>query len=116
MTPVSVRPHKPKDPKLGQYLRVVTWNIEKSYHSEAVIKLLTSENAFRRMLDDDKVTPDSEEYREISRQRERLLNADILILQEMDIGNKRSGYVDAARELASALDMNYAYGAGRIPL
>jgi len=29
----------------------------------------------------------------------------------MDIGNKRSGYINAAAEIAKKLDMNYAYGA-----
>jgi len=35
--------------------------------------------------------------------------ADVILLQEMEIGVKRSGYRDAARDLANALHMNYAY-------
>ena len=42
-------------------------------------------------------------------QRKKLANADIIVLQEMEIGIKRSGYLNAAGELAKALDMNYTY-------
>ena len=33
----------------------------------------------------------------------------MIVLQEMDIGVKRSDYIDAAGDLARALKMNYAY-------
>ena len=50
------------------------------------------------------------------RQRNRLTGADVIVLQEMDIGVKRSGYIDAARELAKALKMNYTYGAEQLEI
>jgi len=106
----GARPHHSKDPRIGPYLRVMTWNIEKSYHTHDVVKLLTSENEFHHMVDLSKAPLDSEAFKNISRQRERMLQSDVLLLQEMDIGMNRSDYVDAARELAEALNMNYAYG------
>ncbi len=106
----GARPRPLKDPRLGPYLTVATWNIEKSFHIEEAIKLFTSKKEFREMVDTADAALESEEFKNLERQRERLRQADILILQEMDMGVKRSGYVDAARELAKALDMNYAYG------
>ena len=96
---------------MGKYLRLASWNIEKSYRAEAAVDLWTSREKFERMIDPAKVSIGSSNYKEILGQREKLANVDIVVLQEMDIGVKRSGYIDAARELAQALDMNYAYGA-----
>ena len=107
----GAQPHHPEDPRLGKYLRLASWNIEKSYRAEAAVDLWTSREKFERMIDPAKVSIGSSNYKEILGQREKLANVDIVVLQEMDIGVKRSGYIDAARELAQALDMNYAYGA-----
>ncbi|HLD70227.1 MAG TPA: endonuclease/exonuclease/phosphatase family protein, partial [Candidatus Omnitrophota bacterium] len=112
----GVRPHHPTDPRLGPYLRILSWNIEKSFHIQEAIQLLTSEDKFRQMVDVQKTPLESEDFKNISRQRDRMLQANILILQEMDIGVNRSGYVDAARELAKALNMNYAYGAEQLEI
>lgn len=107
----GARPHRPRDLRLGHTLRVVSWNIEKSFHIDEVIQLLQSEEAYKKMIDPKQAAPGSETYREMLRQRKRLLHADLMIFQEMDIGVKRSGYKNAAAELAAALNMNYAYGA-----
>ena len=37
----------------------------------------------------------------------RGLNADIVLLQEVDQGCRRTGYRNVARDLAAALDMNW---------
>jgi len=106
----GVKPHKPTDFFLGPYLRVVTWNIEKSLYMDRAISLLTSQKAFEFMVDPEQAPPDSDTYKNIKRQWERLLQADVIVLQEMEIGIKRSQYWNAAAKLAEALDMNYAYG------
>ncbi len=105
----GVKPYHPKDPKLGPYLRLVSWNIEKSYRMADAIKAFSSKDAFEKLIDDLKAPPGSERRETILRQRERLGNADVILLQEMDIGVKRSGYINAAGELAKALQMNYAF-------
>ena len=107
----GARPHRPTDPKLGDYLRVASWNIEKSYHIHEAIAAFSSENDFKLLIDPSKAPEGSPLYKESLRQRERLSKADIVLLQEMDIGSKRSGYINAAAEIAKKLDMNYAYGA-----
>lgn len=105
----GARPHRPTDPKLGRYLRLVSWNIEKSYEMENAIKAFTSEEQFRALIDPGKVSEGSPEYLDILRQRKKLSNTDIVVLQEMDIGHKRSGYINAAEELAKKLNMNYTF-------
>ena len=61
------------------------------------------------MLDLKKIQSKEQTLSGLTRQRERLISADILVLQEMEIGIKRSNYLNAAGELAKALQMNYAY-------
>lgn len=103
------QPHLPKHPQLGQYLRVASWNIEKSLNIPQAIQLWTDPAAFASMLDLQQVPPESDLHKLVLYQRDRLTTSDIVILQEMEIGIKRSGYINAAEELAKALHMNYAY-------
>ncbi len=106
----GVRPRHLHDVRLGQFMRVASWNIEKSLHVPEAIQVFTSRIDFEKMIDLEKAAPGSKELKVALRQRDRLAEADILILQEMEIGVKRSGYLNAAAEMAEALQMNYAYG------
>lgn len=104
-----VKPHEPVDPQLGPYLRLVSWNIEKSIHTKDAITAFSSSEGFRSLIDLGEAPENSELHQTILRQKERLENADVIVLQEMDIGMKRSGYINAAGEMATALQMNYAF-------
>lgn len=102
----GVRPLRPVNSRLGNYLRVASWNIEHSLHLERAARLLASETAYLEHMK----TPDSDKRAEdYLRQRERLARADVLILQEIDVGTTRSAYIHGPDVLAEALDMNYAY-------
>ncbi|WP_345735876.1 endonuclease/exonuclease/phosphatase family protein [Prosthecobacter algae] len=105
----GMRPTRAVNPVLGETLRVATWNVEKSLRMKEVAALLKSEAEFERLMDSKAAPKGSEKYTNLMRERERLASADVIVLQEMDIGISRSGYRDAARELALALGMNYAY-------
>lgn len=105
------RAPKRTHPQLGRFLRVATWNIEKSLEIDRVIAALSSEENYKQMIDLDQAPLGSKQYETAVMERHLLTEADILFVQEMDIGVKRSDYVDAPRELAKALKMNYAYGA-----
>lgn len=105
----GVQPRKPSSPDLGEFLRVVSWNIEQSLHMDEAIEAFTDEEAFAGRLHPRKAKPGSPRHRRALAERALLPDADVVVLQEMDIGVKRSGYRDAARDLAEALDMNYAY-------
>jgi endonuclease/exonuclease/phosphatase family metal-dependent hydrolase len=106
----SLRPH---NAVLGDFLRIASWNVEKSYHTLEAIQVLKSEEAFKARLKP-QVLADPAKLAEALRQRERLLTADVLLLQEMDVGMPRSGYLDAAREFAKALGMNYSFATQQI--
>jgi endonuclease/exonuclease/phosphatase family metal-dependent hydrolase len=58
-------------------LKIVTWNIERGAQYDSVLAVL------------------------------RRLDADVLLLQEVDRFCRRTGYRDVARDLAAALDMNW---------
>ena len=103
----------PEDPRLGRFLRVVSWNIEKSLEMQNAILAFTDEKKFAGLVRAPAGTP---EYEKIMLQRAKLEQADIILLQEMDIGTKRSGYINAAAELAKALKMNYVYGAEQLEI
>ena len=69
-----------KDVPDPPHLSVVTWNIERGQQYEAILGEL------------------------------KALDADVLLLQEVDRGCRRTGYRDVARDLAHALDMNWVSG------
>ena len=106
---LGAKPHSPTDSKIGKFLRIATWNIEKSIEMPRVIKMLTEKDEIKSMIDESEAALDSEDYKNILRQRNRLDDVDIWALQEIEIGMKRSNYLDAAREMAKALNMKYAY-------
>ncbi|TLD72122.1 hypothetical protein FEM03_05200 [Phragmitibacter flavus] len=103
------RPQHQSTTHLGPLLRVASWNIEKSLTINPAAAAIRSQSAYVDLIHSDKA-PEGSSKREIMlRQRERLATADIIFLQEMDIGVTRSNKIDAARTLAKTLGMNYAY-------
>ncbi len=103
------RPTRLQNPAMGDYLRVATWNVEKSIRMREATQALTRTEAFEALMDTRSTPKGSPAWQELMRERDRLASADVILLQEMDIGISRSGYRDAARDLALALGMNYAY-------
>lgn len=107
-------PPRHSEKPLGPFLRLVTWNIEKSFHVEDAISVFSAGKNFEGLIDETKAPPGSKERELILHQREKLTTADVIILQEMDIKHKRSGYINAAGKMAEALHMNYAFGAEQL--
>ena len=103
------RPVRQISSKLGPTLRVATWNIEKSLRMPEIIQAMASDEAYADLIDRERVTEGGEVWHDMLRQRERVASADIIFLQEMDIGVNRSDYLNAAGEMAKAMGMNYAY-------
>ena len=92
-----------------RFIRVATWNIERGLEFEAVKAALTNDQRFFRRL------PVAERgsrfnLNEILEQAAMLSRADVIVLNEADWGLKRTDYRNIARELAAALQMNYAFG------
>jgi endonuclease/exonuclease/phosphatase family metal-dependent hydrolase len=101
---------------LGDYLRVAHWNIEQGIEFDALVAALHSEERMLPYLDTRRFPIGTEKRNEIIEQAEALRNADVLVLNEVDWGMKRTGYRNVAQELAKHLRMNYAFGVEFIEL
>jgi endonuclease/exonuclease/phosphatase family metal-dependent hydrolase len=94
----------------GNSFRVATWNIERGLEFDAIKAALTNDQRFFRRLPHS-MRGSGFNLQSILEQAAVLSRADIVILNEVDWGLKRTNYRNVARELASAMQMNYAFGA-----
>jgi len=108
-TAAGIEPHRPSVENLGPVLRVSQWNIERGLNFDLIRSALTDTNEFER-LQGNKPLLSADRKALIESQLSKLQDADVLILNEVDLGMKRTDYRDVARDLAAALHMNYAYG------
>jgi endonuclease/exonuclease/phosphatase family metal-dependent hydrolase len=106
----GVKPALPTDAKLGTFLRVVQWNIERGIEYDAISAALTDANRFSRLIDSSAYPRGSSDRKTILQQVALLKQADVIVLNEVDWGMKRTDYRNVAADLAAALRMNYAYG------
>jgi len=93
-------------PKLGESLRVVSWNMEQSLKVKELAEALRGKEAYLMR----KGLSSSGKNEKALFERELMRGADIVVLQEMDIGHPRSHYLNTPKFLAEAWGMNYAYG------
>ena len=103
----GTRPLKPYSQRLGRHIRIAYWNIERGLEYEALELAFTNPSTLISLLDK-KLSPG--EITQVQEQAALLSQADIIVLNEVDWGMKRTGYRNVAADLASALQMNYAYG------
>lgn len=106
----GARPLKPESLPLGRYLRIAQWNIERGIEYEAVESVFTDPARFLSLLDQAKYPPGSLKRKKVLEQAESLRQADVIVLNEVDWGMKRTGYRNVIADLAAALKMNYAFG------
>ncbi|MGD8329992.1 MAG: endonuclease/exonuclease/phosphatase family protein [Acidobacteriota bacterium] len=108
----GARPHRPVEAGLGPTLRVVSWNIERGLKLDLIRSALAGGDDFLENIDpdDDDLDIDAQKRREIERELHLLQTADVLVLQELDWGVKRTEYRAVVEELARATRMNWAYG------
>jgi endonuclease/exonuclease/phosphatase family metal-dependent hydrolase len=107
-TSADVSPHRPSVSGLGTIVRAASWNIERGVNFELIESALGKPEQFQRETGYQNHAGKRGEL--VSAQLQRLQQSDILILNEVDLGMKRTGYYDVSRELATSLHMNYAYG------
>jgi len=110
----GAKPNRPSSPALGPFIRAICWNIERGIEFDAIRTALAEPQKFDQILAAEK-KPDSKpltanQLSAVKAQLDLLKPADLLILNEVDYGVTRTDYRDVARELAKALNMNYAYG------
>jgi len=91
------------------FVRVATWNIERGLEFDAVKAALTGDQRFFRRLP---AVARSSKFNlaQILEQARELSRADVIVLNEVDWGLKRTNYRNIARDLAGAMRMNYAFG------
>lgn len=92
-----------------RFIRVATWNIERGLEFEALKAALTNDQRFFRRLPLE-ARGSRFNLRQVLEQAAMLSRADVIVLNEADWGLKRTDYRNIARELATALQMNYAFG------
>ncbi len=97
-------------PHLGKSLRIVQWNIERGIEFDAVRAAFTKPATFARLIDPTANPRGSKQRNTILHQVGLMKDADVIVLNEVDWGMKRTDYRNVAAELATALGMNYAYG------
>jgi endonuclease/exonuclease/phosphatase family metal-dependent hydrolase len=106
----GVKPLKPGSNALGQFLRVAFWNIERGLEYESVSRALGAPPSFASLLTKTKQAHSSAERIRIMREVSLLNEADVIVLNEVDWGMKRTDYRNVVADLAQSLRMNYAFG------
>lgn len=102
-------PHRPMSDQLGPILRVAFWNVARGERLDEVLLALTATESFLRQVRADRRS-------RVAAELHLLQAADVLALNEVDIGVGRTGYRHVVEELAVALGMNYAFGVEFIEL
>jgi Endonuclease/Exonuclease/phosphatase family len=113
----GTKPLRPDVKGMGPSLRLVEWNIERGVELADIELAMTDKQAFltkvhSQAADDKGKDEDKEKISdaELSAQMDALQSADVLVLNELDWGMKRSDYQAVVKVLADALKMNWAYG------
>ncbi len=103
----GTRPHQPVVGRIGKSLRLVAWNIERGLELDDIKLMFTSPTGFQQRVQRGGQQVDK---RILEEELAVLRSADVIVLNEADWGLKRTDYRNVTRELAEALDMNWAYG------
>jgi endonuclease/exonuclease/phosphatase family metal-dependent hydrolase len=94
----------------GSLLRVAQWNIERGMAFEDIRAALGGRETFAKHLMLRQPKLNLKEQERALAEAQMLSQADVIVLNEVDWGLKRSDYRHVAQELAAALGMNYAFG------
>ena len=106
--------------RIGPGIRLVQWNIERGLELDNIKLAFTDSETFVTKVKSSPLkAPDGEkregkvnekEIGKIQSELEILQAADVLVLNEVDWGMKRTDYRCVVCELGAALDMNWAWG------
>ena len=106
----GTKPLAPSNPELGSFLRIAFWNIERGLQYDAIAGALGGARNYTAMLQRTKLAHSSSTRAEATKEAALLSQADVIVLNEVDWGMKRTDYRNVIADLAAALRMNYAYG------
>jgi endonuclease/exonuclease/phosphatase family metal-dependent hydrolase len=109
----GAKPNRPSSESLGPFIRATMWNIERGIEFDGIRISVTKPDKFETYIEqkkDPKAKPlTMQELGVVKNQLKILKPTDLFILNEVDYGVTRTDYRNVARELAQALEMNYAY-------
>jgi hypothetical protein len=109
----GTKPLRPITDGAGPSLRLVEWNIERGVELDKIKLLLTNQKGFISAVHGEagsNTNAEKAKDQTLRAQMEVLQSADVLVLNELDWGMKRSDYRAVVKDLADALKMNWAYG------
>src|SRR5258708_30498161 len=109
----GTKPLRPDLKGMGPSLRLVEWNIERGIEFDKIKRALTDTQGFISEVHSEAAGNTNAEKatdQVLRAQLDVLQSADVLILNEVDWGMKRSDYRAVVKDLADALKMNWAYG------
>jgi endonuclease/exonuclease/phosphatase family metal-dependent hydrolase len=106
-TPSVVNRPAPSTP-VPEKLRVLEWNIERGEQLDNIEQLLKSPDSFIKRAQREKEYS-ARSLEKLRSQAATLRQSDVLILNEVDQGVKRTDYRNVTQELAQALGMSSAY-------
>jgi len=112
----GARPHRPKHDAIGSTVDVAFWNIERGQQLPAILDVFRAagDSGARASLFGQRIRPElasGSAKAELDQQLDALANVDVVVLNEVDRGMKRSGYADVIAELGKTLQMNWTWGA-----
>jgi endonuclease/exonuclease/phosphatase family metal-dependent hydrolase len=109
----GTKPLRPDPHGAGPSLRLAVWNIERGVNIDEIKLALSDKQGF---LDKARSAAESNKDQQktpletLSAQLDVLQTADVIVLNEVDWGMKRTDYQAVIKELGDALRMNWAYG------
>jgi hypothetical protein len=92
-----------------QTIRIACWNINNGLEWPMIEAALRDPREFKALVERERVVSE-EGWKKAAKELADLRSADVIILNEVDLGMPRTAYANVAGELADALGMNYAYG------
>jgi len=106
-TPIVVN-NRPLSTTAPKMLRITEWNIERGENLGGIEQALTKPDAFLTQAQAE-TKPSAADLARLRTQLKELRQSDVVILNEVDIGVKRTGYRNVAEDMARLLHMNLAY-------
>lgn len=112
----NAKPKRPDVPVIGPVLRVAAWNIERGAEFDLIRMAFSDPDGLAKAVAErnaavkDKEKAKEKEIADVRPYTKHMMDSDVVILNEVDLGMARSDYRDVAKDLAQALNMNYAFG------
>lgn len=92
------------DADLGNYIRVASWNIARGMNLDNLKLVFSNPDELLKKVNT------KADKKAVIKEINKLKNADIIVLNEVDNGMPRTKYKNVAKELAENLHYNYAFG------